>query len=73
MSDVSVAMIQVNGQPLALSAKNLAALLHERGVNPAGKGIAVALNGAVVPRAAWGETRLRAGDTVEIVLARQGG
>jgi sulfur carrier protein len=73
MSDASAAMIQVNGQPLVLSAKHLAALLHERGVNTAGKGIAVALNGAVVPRATWGETRLRAGDTVEIVLARQGG
>ncbi len=73
MSDASAATIQVNGQPLALSAKTLAALLHERGVNTAGKGIAVALNGAVVPRAAWGETCLRAGDTVEIVLARQGG
>jgi sulfur carrier protein len=71
--DTSAAMIQVNGQPLALSAKHLADLLYERGVNTAGKGIAVALNGAVVPRAAWGETRLRAGDTVEIVLARQGG
>ena len=66
-------MIQVNGQPLALSAKNLGTLLHERGVNTAGKGIAVALNGAVVPRAAWAETRLQAGDTVDIVLARQGG
>jgi sulfur carrier protein len=73
MSDASAAMIQVNGQPLVLSAKHLAALLHERGVNIAGKGIAVALNGAVVPRVTWGETRLRAGDTVEIVLARQGG
>ena len=68
----SAAMIQVNGQPLALSAKNLVTLLHERGVNTAGKGIAVALNGAVVPRAAWGETRLRAGDTVEIVLGPSG-
>jgi sulfur carrier protein len=73
MSDTSAATIQVNGQPLALSAKHLADLLHERGVNSAGKGIAVALNGAVVSRAAWGETRLLAGDTVEIVLARQGG
>jgi thiamine biosynthesis protein ThiS len=33
----------------------------------------VALNGAVVPRAAWKETPLHAGDTIEIVRARQGG
>ena len=37
------------------------------------RGIAVALNGAVVPRTAWPSTRLRAGDSVEIVRARQGG
>ncbi len=36
-------------------------------------GIAVALNGAIVPRAAWPQTRLRPGDSVEIVRARQGG
>jgi sulfur carrier protein len=66
-------MIQVNGQPLALSAKNLAVLLQERGVDAGGRGIAVALNGAVIPRAAWAKTRLQAGDAVEIVLARQGG
>jgi thiamine biosynthesis protein ThiS len=27
----------------------------------------------VVPRAAWKETPVRAGDTIEIVRARQGG
>ncbi len=51
----------------------LAALLEEKAVDTAQRGIAVALNGAVVPRAAWKETPLRAGDTIEIVRARQGG
>ena len=37
------------------------------------RGVAVALNGTVVPRQAWGDTRLKAGDDVEIVRARQGG
>jgi sulfur carrier protein len=37
------------------------------------RGIAVALNGAVVPRADWPATRLNPGDSVEIVRARQGG
>ena len=32
-----------------------------------------ALNGAVVPRAEWPATRLKSGDSVEIVRARQGG
>ena len=37
------------------------------------RGIAVALNGSVVPRAAWRATAFKAGDSVEIVRARQGG
>jgi sulfur carrier protein len=56
-----------------LSVPTLAALLEEKAVDTAQRGIAVALNGAVVPRAAWKETPLRAGDTIEIVRARQGG
>jgi sulfur carrier protein len=37
------------------------------------KGFAIALNGAVVPRAAWATTPLAAGDAIEIVTAKQGG
>jgi len=37
------------------------------------RGVAVALNGRVVARAAWPTTTLAPGDSVEIVLARQGG
>jgi sulfur carrier protein len=56
-----------------LGAATLAVLLAEKAVDTEQKGIAVALNGAVVPRAAWAETPLKAGDNVEIVRARQGG
>jgi sulfur carrier protein len=35
--------------------------------------IAVALNGAVVPRGAWAETHLHAGDKVEIIKVTVGG
>ena len=45
----------------------------EKAVDTEQKGIAVALNGAVVPRAAWPETALKPGDNVEIVRAKQGG
>ena len=65
--------IRINGQDETLSVPTLAALLEEKAVDTAQRGIAVALNGAVVPRGAWKETSLRAGDTVEIVHARQGG
>jgi sulfur carrier protein len=36
-------------------------------------GVAVAVNGAVVPRSAWATTALRDGDAVEVVTAVQGG
>jgi len=76
MSEMSVAgqaSIRVNGEAEPLGAATLAVLLAEKAVDTEQKGIAVALNGAVVPRAAWAETPLKAGDNVEIVRARQGG
>jgi sulfur carrier protein len=76
MSEAPVAgqaSIRVNGETEPLAGATLAALLAEKAVDTGQKGIAVALNGAVVPRAAWRQTRLKPGDTVEIVRARQGG
>jgi sulfur carrier protein len=67
------AQIRVNGQDEPLEAETLAALLEFKAVDVAQKGIAVALNGAVVPRAEWATTKLKPGDAVEIVRARQGG
>jgi len=65
--------IRVNGETEPLAAATLAALLADKAVDTGQRGIAVALNGAVVPRAAWPATRLSPGDSVEIVRARQGG
>jgi sulfur carrier protein len=65
--------IRLNGEDRALNAATLAALLDEAEIGAEARGIAVALNGAVVPRGAWGATRLSPGDSVEIVRARQGG
>ncbi len=70
---MSAASIRVNGESEPLSATTLESLLAEKAVDTGQRGIAVALNGAVVPRAAWPNTQLRAGDSVEIVRARQGG
>ena len=67
------ASIRVNGESEPLAAATLEALLAEKAVDTEQRGIAVALNGAVVPRAAWPKTQLRSGDSVEIVRARQGG
>jgi sulfur carrier protein len=73
MSDViDSGTVTVNGvsEPLA---PTVAALLAARDIAPDGRGVAVALNGAVVRRADWATTALRVGDTVEIVRAMQGG
>ncbi len=37
------------------------------------RGLAVAVNGDVVPRSAWGDNRLNDGDAVEVLTAVQGG
>ncbi|GAB3140076.1 sulfur carrier protein ThiS [Micromonospora sonneratiae] len=37
------------------------------------RGVAVAVNGEVVPRAGWSTTVLRDGDRVEVLTAAQGG
>ena len=66
-------LIQVNGRSEPLATATLEALLAEKEVDTGHRGIAVALNGAVVPRAAWADTPLQPGDSVEIVRARQGG
>jgi sulfur carrier protein len=66
-------VIRVNGESEPLVAATLQALLDEKALDTGQRGIAVAVNGAVVPRAAWPETALRPGDSIEIVRARQGG
>lgn len=43
------------------------------GMVPATGGVAVAVNGGVVPRSEWDRTELSAGDRVEVVVAAQGG
>ncbi|MFC7400317.1 sulfur carrier protein ThiS [Chelatococcus sp. GCM10030263] len=65
-------MIRINGEDEALTAATVADLVAQH-IAPEARGVAVALNGAVVPRARWTETALSPGDRIEIVHARQGG
>jgi sulfur carrier protein len=67
------ATIRVNGESEPLAVATLDALLAVKAVDTMQRGIAVALNGSVVPRAAWRDTALKPGDSVEIVRVRQGG
>jgi sulfur carrier protein len=64
--------IRVNGKDEALAAPTVAALLRARGIERP-RGVAVALNGTVVPAAAWPGTPLAAGDRIEIVRPFGGG
>jgi sulfur carrier protein len=69
----SLEQITVNGIAETLQGRSVVALLASKGIEPGGRGVAVAINGAVVPRSAWPHTALQAGDTIEIVQAKQGG
>jgi sulfur carrier protein len=73
MTQAAAGTIRINGESEPLAAVTLAALMQEKALDVNQRGVAVALNGAVVPRAAWGATALKPGDSVEIVRARPGG
>ena len=68
--------LTVNGETREREAADLAALFaaeaEERGIESS-EGIAIAVNGRVVRRTAWGETPINEGDRIEIVRAMQGG
>ena len=66
------ASIRVNGKDEGLTVPTVAELLKARGIERA-RGVAVALNGRVVPASAWREQRLAAGDRIEIVRPFGGG
>jgi sulfur carrier protein len=63
--------IILNGKPVPIEPATLDRLVAAR--VPETRGVAVAINGAVVPRSEWQKTRLRAGDRVEIIKIMVGG
>ena len=65
--------ISVNGALQPLNHLKLSNLLEENGVDDRKGGVAVALNGEVVPRADWAQTSLKSDDKVEIVQIVRGG
>lgn len=66
--------VTVNGEgrelPAGATVASVIASLHNA---PEGRGVAVAVEGEVVPRAQWPSTKLHDGATVEVVVAVQGG
>jgi sulfur carrier protein len=64
----------VNGERLQFDpGLTIQSLVDSFGPAPEGRGVAVAVDGEVVPRGAWGQTVLREGAQVEILAAVQGG
>ena len=66
--------IELNGEPLELTgAITLAQAVERLGVPEHRRGVAVAVDGEVVPRSTWDQTLLADGQRVEVVGAIQGG
>jgi sulfur carrier protein len=63
-----------NGDPVDLEdGATVAGLLERMGVESDARGIAVAVDGEVVPRGRWAEVELADDARVEVVTAIQGG
>ena len=63
----------LNGVERELAGATVADAVAAVAGDPERRGIAVALDGVVVPRGRWAETALRKGQAVEVLEARQGG
>jgi sulfur carrier protein len=66
-------VIFVNGEPRERAGATIAELLRDLGVEARARGVAVAVDGEVVPRAEWPERRVNEGERVEALSAMQGG
>jgi len=66
--------VTVNGQGHDVPAEaTVAVVVATAGVTPDERGVAVAVDGAVVPRSRWGATSLNPEARVEILRATAGG
>ena len=65
--------VELNGEPTALpDGASVAAAIEALGA-AARRGVAVAVDGEVVPRSEWDATRLHEGEKIEVLAAIQGG
>lgn len=66
--------IELNGEAVELDADaSVLAAIERSGAGGERRGVAVAVDGEVVPRSEWELTRLSEGQRVEVVGAIQGG
>ncbi len=67
-------IVELNGRSVELPAgATVADAVIETGAAGDGRGVAVAVDGEVVRRAQWEETKLQPGQNMEVVRAVQGG
>jgi len=67
-------VVLINGERRELPRRaTVEAAVRAAGVEEQGRGVAVAVDGEVVPRGQWPDTRLREGQQVEVLHAVQGG
>lgn len=65
--------ITVNGEPRSMPEPTTVAGLATALVGPVQNGIAIAVNGTVLPPASWTTQAVRAGDRIDVITAMQGG
>jgi sulfur carrier protein len=66
--------VVVNGEPREVApGATIATVVESMSADPGGGGVAVAVDGEVVPRGSWARAELSDGARVEIVVAVQGG
>jgi thiazole synthase len=66
--------VELNGEPVALpEGAAVSEAVAASGADGDQRGVAVAIDGEVVPRSEWGRTRLREGQRIEVLAAIQGG
>jgi sulfur carrier protein len=68
-----VTVIIINGERQELGERATVEAAVRAAGAPDGRGVAVALDGEVVPRGEWATTELREGQQVEVLHAVQGG
>jgi sulfur carrier protein len=67
-------VIRVNGEPSSLvPGATVTDVVHSLGVDRDARGVAVAVDGEVVPRGRWDEHVVADGAAIEVLTAMQGG
>jgi sulfur carrier protein len=66
-------VILVNGSEHECAGQSVAVVLELLGLSPDARGVAVAVDGEVVPRTGWDTFAIADGARVEVLTAMQGG